>query len=252
MQPLEKVTKKESIKHPFRNIELTYETGKSKLTPQDEELLAGYVRLHDFELELKNTANELYQESKTANKTIEVLSEQLKKVQASFDTCCTLADKLSQTSYLVEETSLEKLELQRQQTELQLYDYNEKLLNLYKGLKELQKKINEYYKVDEETVDDLYNEFTTLSMKHLENGENNSIDSVAFDRQFDDFRDYRTIIESQRQGLTDLCEEAITNYTNLNLETSALYNCWNEFIKRNELLKTLHDLHSQATGFAQN
>jgi hypothetical protein len=89
-------------------------------------------------------------------------------------------------------------------------------------------------------------------MAHLKNWENNAINAVEFDDQYDQFRDYRGIVESHRESLMNICTGAITNYTNLNQQTSILYNVWNEFIKRCNLLTAVSDLHNKATGFAAN
>ena len=252
MQQIQENIKKDLIRHPFGNIEIIYEAGKTTLTAQDQELLEGYIRLHDFELELKNTANKLHQESILMNEAIKNLHEELKKVQATFDTCCALADKLSEASYVLEETSLEKLAECRKQTEKELKNYDEKILEIYETAKALQEKVIKYNDADENTVEALYSEFTTLSMNHISNWEKNAINSVAFDEQFDKFREYRTGMENHRESLMSRCTAAMDNYTNLNLKTTALYNVWNEFIKRCTLLTKVSDLHTKATGFTEN
>jgi hypothetical protein len=59
MQSLQQEIKKDIISHPFRNIEIIYEVNKTTLTPQDEELLFRYIGLHDLELRMQNTADNL-------------------------------------------------------------------------------------------------------------------------------------------------------------------------------------------------
>jgi hypothetical protein len=252
MEQLQEGIKKDIIKHPFRNIEIIYEPGKTTLTPQDEELLTAYTRLHDMELQRKNFADNIFRESATLNERIETMHEELKKVQATFDACCTLADKLSAANYLPEETSLEKLDVARAQTEEELRDYNEKILAIYQAAKVLQEKIEQNNENDENIVEVLYDEVTNLAMDHVVNWESNSINSVVFDRQFNNFKEYRSEMESHREVLISSCEEVMTNYTNLNLQTTTLYNVWNEFIKRCDLLATMSDIHNKATGFTAN
>lgn len=252
MQPLQESIKKEVIKHPLRNIEIVYEADKTTLTAQDEALIAGYVRLHDFELEMKNSAEKLHRQSVSICETLQALSEELIKVRGTFDRCRTFADKLSEPTYLFEETSLEKLEKAQRQTESELKAYHEKLLNMYETMKVMQEKINQYNETTENEVEPLYDEFSTLVTDHSANWENNSIDIAAFDRQFDQFRAYRTAVESQRENLMSECDSAMDNYTNLNNETTALYNVWHEFIKRSDLLARMSDLHTKATGFTEN
>ena len=252
MQQSQEGIKKDIIKHPFRNIEVVYEANKTTLSPQDEELLASYIRLHDVELQMKNTANELYRESIPVEESIESLHKDLKKVQETFDACLALADKLSDTTYATEETSLEKLAQARDQTEELLRDYNDKILAVYAAAKVIQDKLNENNKNDEEAIDALYGEVSSLAMDHLANWENNAIDGVDFDQQFDKFREYRAAIEDQRETLISSCQEVMTKYTNLNLQTSTLYNVWNEFVKRFDLLTSMSDLRNKATGFTEN
>jgi uncharacterized protein YkvS len=252
MQPLQEGIKKETIKHPFKNIEIIYEEGKTTMTAQDKELLAAFVRLHDFELEMKNTVDELFQESIPLKKSIEALSEELKKVQASFDICVGLADKLSDTSYIFEETSLDKLTQAREQTEKELLEYHKKILEIYETAKVLQEKIVRYREANEDTANALYEECDALALAHITNWENNAINSVDFDDQFNNFREYRGVVETHNESKMDACTEAMTNYSNLNLESNTLVNVWNEFTKRCSLLKTVSDLHTKATGFAEN
>lgn|SRR6185312_9684474 len=252
MQPLQENVKKELIKHPFRNIEIVYEEGKTAMTEQDAELLAAYIRIHDSELELKNTAETLYKESIPVKKTIAGLREELKNVKATFDICCQLADKLSDTSYMTAETSLHKLAEKRGSVENKLREYNEKILEIYETTKVLQEKVIEYHEASENRTEVLYSEFVDLSATHIANWENNALNSVVFDGHFDKFREYTTEIENQREVLIAECEEAMTNYTTLNLETSAVYNVWNEFVKRYDLLTTISDLQNRATGFTEN
>jgi uncharacterized coiled-coil DUF342 family protein len=252
MQPLQQDIKKELIKHPFRNIEIVYETGKTILTAQDEELIAGYIRLHDFEHEMKTTAEKLNRESVLVNETLEELREQLKTVRATFDNSCELADKLSEPTYSVHETSLQKLAVARQQTEEELKDYHDKLLAVYETAKVIQDEINEYHDATENQAEALYEEFSGLVTDHAQNWENNTVNIVDFDRQFDQFREFTTAMESYKESLVSESESAMTNYTNLNNESTALYNVWNEFIKRTDLLAKMADLQNNATGFTEN
>ena len=252
MQPLKEGIKKEIIKHPFKTIEIIYEEGKTTMTAQDEELLAAFIRLHDFELEMKNMVEALFQEAIAINKAIEVLSEELKKVQATFDICVGLADKLSDTSYIFEETSLDKLTEARGQTEKELLEYHKKIVEVYETSKVLQQKVVEFREGNEDRTEALYDECSTLAMAHMANWENNAINSVDFDDQFDKFRGYRGVVETHNESKMDVCTEAMTNYSKLNLESNTLVNVWNEFTKRCTLLTTVADLHTKATGFTDN
>jgi hypothetical protein len=60
------------------------------------------------------------------------------------------------------------------------------------------------------------------------------------------------MMESNGETLIEKCDSAITNYTNLNLEFTGVYNLWSEFIKPCHLLETRSDLKNQATGFTEN
>ncbi len=251
MQQLQENIKKDIIKHPFRNIEIIYEENKTTLTAQDDELLARYISLHDLELRTQNTADDLYRKSLQINESLETLQEELKKVEVSLDVCIELADKLSEENYILEETSMNKLYVAREETLQKLSEYNPKILEAYEAAKAIQDEMNDYNANVENSSDDLYTEMSTLAMDHLTN-ESNTINPVAFDSQFDQFREYACRKESQRETQMDTCEEAMDNYTNLNLQTTTLYNVWNEFVKRYDLLIKMYVLHNNATGFTEN
>jgi hypothetical protein len=252
MQQSQDGVKKDIIKHPLRNIEVTYEAGKTTLTPQDEQLLSTFIRLYDMDLQRKNVSHELHQESVAINENIESLRKELKNVQASFDASSALADKLSAPNYELREASLQKLAQARRQTEVLLKDYNEKILAVYEATKAMQDKLNETNKNDEERVDAMFGELDNVSLDHISNWQNNSIDAAAFDEQVDHFREFRTALESEREVLLKGCEETMDNYINLNQQTTTLFDVWSEFLKRCNLLTALYNLHNDAVGFTEN
>lgn len=243
--------RKDIIKHPFRNIEVIYEANKTTLSSQDEELLERYISLHDFEWQMQNTAENIYRKSLEINENLESLQEELEKVQESLDVCISLADKLSEENYIIEETSMNKLYEAREETLGKLNEYNPKILAVYEAAKAMQDTFNEVNENEENSLDALYTEFSSLTMDHLAN-ESNTINPVAFDSQFDEFREFRSTKETQREALLDNCEEVMDKYTNLNLQTTTLYNVWNEFVKRYDLLIKMYVLHNNATGFTEN
>ena len=252
MQQLQEEIKKDIIKHPARNIEIIYEAGKTTMTAQDEELLAAYIRLHDFEFEMKQTADSLYLESVTANKRIDALREELMLVQSTFDKCCLLADKLGDDTYISDETNFEKLAEAREQTEIEIKDYSEKILEVYEMLKDFHEKLNKYNEANEEESDVVYTAYSEINAAHSVNWEINSINILTFEDEYARFDSYRTVSGDRRETLMRFCDTALNNYSNLNLQTTTLYNVWNEFIKRCKLLKALSDLHTKATGFTNN
>jgi len=251
MQSLQQEIKKDIISHPFRNIEIIYEANKTTLTLQDEELLSRYISLHDLELRMQNTADNLCRQSLLVNETLETLQAQLKMVETSLDVCIDLADKLSEENYVMEETSMDKLYVAREETLQKLNEYNVKILEAYEATKAIQDSMNDHNANDQNATDALYSELSTLTMNHLAN-ESNAIDPVAFDSQFDQFREYACARESQREDLLNTCDDMMDNYTKLNLQTTTLYNTWNEFTKRYGLLIKIYALHNKATGFTEN
>ena len=172
-------------------------------------------------------------------------------MQESLDVCISLADKLSEENYIIEETSMNKLYEAREETLGKLNEYNPKILAVYEAAKAMQDTFNEVNENEENSLDALYTEFSSLTMDHLAN-ESNTINPVAFDSQFDEFREFRSTKETQREALLDNCEEVMDKYTNLNLQTTTLYNVWNEFVKRYDLLIKMYVLHNNATGFTEN
>ena len=252
MQPSQPAVKKDIIDHPFRKIEIVFEAGKTTLTPQDELLLHTYIRLHDLQLEIKNKAQELYRESVAINQNIAFLHKELEKVNATFAICLQIADKLSAVDYNPEEASLEKLMAAREETVAQVSDYNTKIVSVYEAAEALRKKMSEETDSDEEKLEALHDELSSLSMDHMDNWENNAIDAVAFDEQVNQFKGYATSVAEQREHLLQSCDKVLTNYTNLNNQTTTLYNVWNEFIKRCDLLIAMSDLHNGTMTFNAN
>jgi hypothetical protein len=252
MQSSEAAVKKDIINHPFRKIEIVFEAGKTTLTPQDELLLNAYIRLHDLHLDIKNKAEELYRESLTIKQTITLLEKELEKVKATFNTGLEIADKLSAPGYNPEEVSLDKLRAARQETMSQISAYHPKILALYETVQVLSKKMTEETNSDEEKLEALYDEMSTLSLDHINNWENNSINAVVFDQQFDQFKAYASVIETHRDDLLQACDKQVTNYTLLNNQTTTLYNVWDEFLKRCDLLIAMADLHSGTMTFNVN
>lgn len=252
MQPSQPTVKKDIIDHPFRKIEIIFEPGKTTLSTQDDLLLHTYIRLHDLHLEIKNKAAERYREAVAINENIALLEKELEQVNATFNTCLEIADKLSAPGYNPEEASLEKMMAARKETTSLLLDYHTKIVSVYKTAEALRKRLNEEADRDEEKLDALYDEMSSLAMDHMANSENNAIDAVSFDEQFDQFKEYANPVTNQCEYLLQSCDTALTNYTNLNNQTTTLYNVWNEFIKRCDLLVAMSDLHNDAMGFNIN
>ena len=252
MQNLQETIKKDVIKHPIRNIEITYEPGKTAMTEQDEQLLAAYIKLHDFELKMQKTADKLFQESIPLSKTIETLREELMHVQSVFDTSCELADKLSDISYSSNETSLKKLTESQKQANDAIMAYSIKIKDVYELTEHLSKQVNEYNLANEDEMNLFYDEFSDIDLAHSANWEINSINIATFDDEYQKFLSYRSEREDRRISLMDYCDKAINNYTSLNLQTTTLYNVWNEFLKRCDLLRKIADLHTNALSINEN
>ena len=252
MQPSQPAIKKDIIAHPFKKIEIVFEAGKTTLTTQDELLLNTYIRLHDLHLDMKTKAEKLYRESVTINQDIALLHKELEKVNATFAICLQIADKLSAPGYNPQEASIEKMMAARKETVSQLTGYNTKIVSIYKASQALSKKMNEETDSDEEKLEALYDELTSLAMDHLKNWENNAIDAVDFDQQLNQFKDYANPTLARRDDLLQACDNVLINYTNLNNQTTTLYNVWNEFIKRCDLLVAISDLNNGAPEFNAN
>lgn len=252
MQPLQEGIKKDIITHPNGEIEVIYEAGKTTLTAQDEALLAAFLKLNDFELELKETSDSLYKDSVSIRRTVKELRVELKCTRQYFDTACKLADKLSAPSFVFEETSLEAVEESREDIQEQLSLYNDKLLALYDSVKLVQERLNEYYEVNQHGYDPLFEAYEEIAAEHIENWQENSINTVYFDKQFDKFREFISFKEKNRDVLIDESRDIMIDYGSLTLETKALYDAWNEFTKRCDLLAAISDLHTKLSGFAEN
>lgn len=251
MQQLQE-EKKEIIEHSARKIVLIYEAGKTSLTAEDEELLNIYRRLHDFEVQMLATASKLFNEFIPVSKKLAGLNEELIKVQAAFDECSLMADKLSATNYNTDEVSLEMLAKTQEQTGRELLAYSDKVMKVYKRIKSLSKELTKYNTSNEEEVETLYTAYSKISTDHSINWKDNAINIAAFMDEYAQFESYRSINEERRDNLIDFCNTTVNNYSTLTLKSNSLYNVWKEFSKRYELLKVSADLHASAVGFTNN
>ena len=252
MQQLQETAKKDIIKHAARNIEIIYEPGKTAMTKQDEQLLAAYVKLHDFEIKMRKTADKLFRECVPLNKTIDAVREELLQVQDTFNNCSELADKLSEATYVSDEATLEKLTESQVNTSKEILNYNEKIVGIYEMTEVLSKEVYAYNLANEDEVNLLYEEFSEIRTAHSGNWEHNSINIVTFEDEYDRFLSYRGVQEEHRASLMDFCDEAIVNYTTLNQQTTTLYNVWKEFLKRCNLLRAMAELHANALSISNN
>ncbi|KAA9037208.1 hypothetical protein FW778_17425 [Ginsengibacter hankyongi] len=252
MEQLQEQVKKEIIRHPTRNIDIEYEPGKTTFTAQDEEFLAAYIRLHDFEFEMYQTANKLYNEFLPVNKTLDALRDELTKAEATFNDSCSLADKLSDASYDVEETSLEKLAESQMQTEKELVNYSEKIKKVYETLQKLATEITKYNEANEGDIEAIYDKFSSIRVAHSANWQINTINIAAFEDEFEKFHSYRNVYEKRRETLMEFCDSTLDNYSKLNQQSTTLYNLWKEFLKRCKLLRAVAELHSQTIIISNN
>jgi hypothetical protein len=252
MEQLQVEIKKDIIEHATRNIEIIYEPNKTSLTKQDEQLLAAYIQLHDFELNLQKTLDGLFHECIPVRKMIELLEEERIKLQATFDVCCSLADKLGDTSYIFDETNLEKLTESQKETSNGILEYNGKLLKVYETIKDISSRVDIYNEASEDGLNAVYDEYSKIHLAHSINWENNSINIVAYENEYENFLNYRSVKEEHRRTLWDYCDSTINSYTNLNLQTTSLYNVWNEFVKRCNLLRATAELHTGALAISNN
>lgn len=252
MESLQNDVKKDIISHPNGDIEVIYEAGKTTLTREDERLLEAYVKLNDFEVELKEMSGKLYKDSMALRQTLEELGEEFKLVKKSFSISCDLADKLSAPSFVFEETSLEKLEESREDTEDLLRKYNDNLHEVFTTTKDFHERLNQYDELNENGYDPLFDDYQEIAADHISNWQKNSINAGFFDKQFDQFREFISFKEKNRDVLISDCRNVMTEYSTLNLQTKALYDAWNEFIKRCDLLVAISDLHTKISGFAEN
>jgi hypothetical protein len=252
MQQLESTEKKDIIEHAARKIVIIYEPGKTTLTAQDEQLLNAYLRLHDFEEKLMATANELFRDFGPVSKKINNLKEELKNVQATFDECLLLADKLCAVNYETDEASLEELGKNQEQASKVIFAYNEEIMKVYKKTESLSKRVEQYNEASEDEANSLYDEFSKISTDHSINWQNNAIDIAAFEDEYEDFDSYRTVSEKRRESLMNFCDATSNDYVTLGLQTNSLYAVWKEFLKRCQLLRSTAELHTAALRFTNN
>ena len=78
-QQVNEEVKKEVINHAARKIEIVYEPGKTVMTLEDKKMLNSYIKLHDFEVEMSQTARQLVKEFSPVNNRIDELRQSLRK-----------------------------------------------------------------------------------------------------------------------------------------------------------------------------
>jgi uncharacterized coiled-coil DUF342 family protein len=160
------------------------------MTQQDVQLLAAHVKLHDFELSMQKTVDKLYHAFITVNKAIDELREELMKVQETYNECCLLADKLSAATYTAREASLEELTESQLQTNAEIQNYSDKIIAVYETIDPLSKEVNKYNEANEDQMDAFYDEYSAVHVAHCTNWENNSINIVTFEDEYEKFHSY--------------------------------------------------------------
>lgn len=244
--------KKELHKHECRNIEIIYKAGKNVMARQDSKLLAVFIDLHDFELKMQKTVDNLYQSSLPIDKKLNQLREQLARVNKVFDVSVKLADKLAEITYVFDETSIEKLTESQLKTNEEIQALHRSMVEVYEDIKILEAGVNAYYISNEDDSNTLYDAYREVSYSHTKNREKNSIDIVHFAQEYKNFLSYRKVYGDRRRSLMNSCDGVLENYTRLNLENVTLYNVWAEFLKRCDLLRSVAALHSQVLSINNN
>jgi hypothetical protein len=252
MIPSTQEIKKEIHKHEYRNIQLIFEPGKTTITQEDEALPAGLIKLSDFELEMRKTVDQLYKDCIPVDKMINALRDEFAKVNATFNTCVEMADKLADTSYVVTEASIEKLTQGQIKTNEEIQRFHAGMTKVFAEVQGLEKRLEKYYLANEDESNALYDEYSEIVLNHSHHYEINSINIVDFDDEYNNFLEYRGSCEDRRKTLLDYCDEVLENYTRLNLENTTLYNVWAEFLKRCDLLRKVAVLHSGVIGGTYN
>jgi len=222
------------------------------MTEQDKQFVEVYIKLHDFDAELSQIANKLFHDYSPLNKEIDELRKEMLVVNDTFLACRKLADKLSEPNYDPSDTNLDKLTREQEKTSEQLIPYSDKLTDVYNIIKDLSDKMNAFYEKDEDDVNTLYDEFSSIQTAHSRNWQNNGIDILAFENEFANFHSHRDVHAKRRDTLLDFCDKTLNNYATLNLESTAIFDVWAEFLKRCQLIRAIAALQQQAIGFTQN
>lgn len=233
--------------HSMRRIVLDYTPGKTVLTPQDEQLLEKHIQLHDFEYQLLKNTEKVFHSFNSMVNQVTSLKEYLTKIKGTLNETIEMADKLSATTYVPEETSLERIIAQNASTADELIDYHRQINLLYNELKDHQELLNKCITASDEGSRKVYNEYDEAAVVHNTLYLTNTIDIVSLDDDLNNFRCTQTVYEQRRSFFMDSCQEVLTSYAALNLETSTLYGVWTEFSKRCGLMQVVADLRNSQT-----
>jgi hypothetical protein len=250
-EPVEEI-KKIVYKHECREIKITYMPGKTTPTEMDEQFLAAYLKLHDYQWKMNEFADRLYKAFLGIDKRINALREQLAKATATFNAARAIADKLSADSYIVTEANMESLTESQAKTFEEIKQYRETMVEVYEDQRPHQEALNEYIVADEDEANEVYEAFNNINYQHSADYINNSIDIVEFEKEHEMFYAYTSVHEDRRRNLIATCHKALDNYNMLHAETTALFGIWDEFLKRCSLLRIVANLHAKALVISNN
>ncbi len=251
LQQAEEV-RKDVIKHAYRNIEIVFEPGKTVMTAQDKELVAAFIKLQDFELQMQQQADSMYKFSISISKRIEELRVSLEEIRTAHKGCSKMADKLSDATYSSEEVSLEKLMDRQEHINGMIQNFYYDMMEVYGEAKALNEKIENYNPMHEDDMAKLYDEYSEISLAHCQNYEVNSISIVCYDDEYEKFISFRDFRSEKRKDLVESCDKTLMDYKVFNLEYSVVDASWNELLKRCKLLKNVEVLHRGLLGSTLN
>jgi hypothetical protein len=243
---------KYTYKHSMRRIELTYMPGKTVMTTEDEQLVEKYIQLHDFEYHLLKKTEELHMSFCEIDKQVNTLRECLTDIKNKLNDSVTIADKLSEDSYIPAETSIEKIKENNISIAVELSLYHEKLNSLYKEVRYNQGILNNCINTAENRSEKIYAEYSSVSDTHNQNYEINTIDIVSLDSDYEKFCNSRELYEKRRNDFMERCDKILNRYNSLDLETNAWYQVWTEFSKRCELIQVMANLHRSNISASNN
>lgn len=241
-----------SYKHSMRRIELVYMPGKTALTTEDEQLLEKYIQLHDFEYHLLKKTEELHKSFYEIDKQVNTLRERLAEIKGKLNDSVTMADKLSEDSYIPAETNIEKIKENNTSIAVQLSLYHDQLNSLFQEVRYNQGILNNCINTSEDGSERIYDEYTSISEAHNQNYKTNTIDIVSLDSDYEKFCNSRELNEKRRNDFMERCNNILNHYNALNLETNAIYQVWTEFSKRCELIQAMAILHNSNISASSN
>ncbi|MDZ4844272.1 MAG: hypothetical protein SH857_01840 [Chitinophagales bacterium] len=239
---------KKQIAHPFHKIMFDYDESKP-WTTRDEKLLNIYLELHDHEAKRHEQARELLKQYGDLDRQVEAVRKEQKEMKKKLKSTRETADHILAEVNLKRPNAMERFVQLVNDTNDAIQEYDKKIRELEKVIKELTEKKDKYEEEEEENT--LWDRLSELKITYGYD-KNLATDYVSFDDDEQRFREKASFISRQNENHMNFCNRVVDNYNKLLLETEIQYEVWTEFGKRMILITQITGRNSGLTEISTN